>query len=82
MTRSPGRTGRSRQARQRLSPGADYDGGTVRLESELAANIEAIVAAIPKAIEASISFDAIAKLVGVSRQTLYRWQEVTRRLKE
>jgi hypothetical protein len=53
-----------------------------RLESELAANIEAIVAAIPKAIEASIPFDGIAKLVGVSRQTLYRWQEVTRRLAE
>jgi hypothetical protein len=53
-----------------------------RLESELAANIEAIVAAIPKAIEVSIPFDGIAKLVGVSRQTLYRWQEVTRRLTE
>ena len=51
-----------------------------RLESDLAANIEAIVASIPQAIEASIPFDGIAKLVGVSRQTLYRWQEVTRRL--
>ena len=53
-----------------------------RLESDLAANIEAIVAAIPKATEASIPFDGIARLVGVSRQTLYRWQEVTRRLTE
>jgi hypothetical protein len=53
-----------------------------RLESDLAKNIEAIAAAIPKAIEASIPFDGIAKLVGVSRQTLYRWQEVTRRLTE
>jgi hypothetical protein len=46
-----------------------------RLESELGANIEAIVAAIPKAIEAGIPFDGIAKLVGVSRQTLYRWRD-------
>jgi hypothetical protein len=46
-----------------------------RLENELGANIEAIVAAIPKAIEADIPFDGIAKLVGVSRQTLYRWRE-------
>jgi DNA invertase Pin-like site-specific DNA recombinase len=53
-----------------------------RLESELAANIEAIVAAIPKAIETGIPFDGVAKLVGVSRQTLYRWQEVARRLME
>jgi DNA-binding phage protein len=53
-----------------------------RLENDLAANIEAIVAAIPKAIEANIPFDAVAKLVGVSRQTLYRWQGVTRRLTE
>jgi DNA invertase Pin-like site-specific DNA recombinase len=51
-----------------------------RLESEQDANIAAIVAAIPKAIETGIPFDGIAKLVGVSRQTLYRWQEVTRRL--
>jgi hypothetical protein len=53
-----------------------------RLESELASNIEAIVAAIPKAIETGIPFDGVARLVGVSRQTLYRWQEVTRRLTE
>jgi DNA invertase Pin-like site-specific DNA recombinase len=53
-----------------------------RLEGELAANIEAIVAAIPKAIEMGIPFDGVARLVGVSRQTLYRWQEVTRRLTE
>jgi hypothetical protein len=49
-----------------------------RLESELASNIEAIVAAIPNATEAGIPFDGVARLVGVSRQTLYRWQEVAR----
>jgi DNA invertase Pin-like site-specific DNA recombinase len=53
-----------------------------RLESEGGKNIEAIVAAIPKAIEAGIPFDGIAKLVGISRQTLYRWQGVTHRLAE
>ncbi len=47
-----------------------------RLESELAENIEAIVAAIPKAIDVAIPFDGVAKLVGISRQTLYRWREV------
>jgi len=52
-----------------------------RLESELAANIGAIIAATPKAIEAGIPFDGIAKLVGVSRQTLYRWQEAARHLR-
>ena len=29
---------------------------------------------IPKAAEAGIPFDALAKLLGTSRQTLYRWQ--------
>ncbi len=53
-----------------------------RLESELAANIDAIIGALPKAMEAGIPFDGIAKLVGVSRQTLYRWQEVARHLRE
>ncbi len=53
-----------------------------RLEGELAANISVILAAIPKATEVGIPFDGVAKLVGVSRQTLYRWQEVARRLNE
>lgn len=33
---------------------------------------------IPQAAEANISFDALAKLLGISRQTLYRWQETLR----
>lgn len=45
-----------------------------RLENEAGANLEAIVAAIPKATNVGIPFDGIAQLVGVSRQTLYRWQ--------
>jgi len=30
---------------------------------------------IPKATDAGIPFDALAKLLGISRQTLYRWQQ-------
>jgi hypothetical protein len=45
-----------------------------RLESEAGTNLETIVAAIPRATEVGIPFDGIAHLVGVSRQTLYRWQ--------
>jgi transposase-like protein len=52
-----------------------------RLESELATNVEAIVAAIPQAIKAGVPFDGIAHLVGISRQTLYRWQGVIQRLR-
>jgi DNA invertase Pin-like site-specific DNA recombinase len=52
-----------------------------RIESEAGANIEAVVAAIPDAIEAGIPFDGIARLVGVSRQTLYRWQGGIARLR-
>lgn len=51
-----------------------------RLENEMARNIGAIIAAIPKATEAGIPFDGIARLVGISRQTLYRWQGVASRL--
>ena len=31
---------------------------------------------MPAAAQAGIPFDTLAKLVGVSRQTLYRWREV------
>jgi hypothetical protein len=52
-----------------------------RLESELGSNIKAIVAAIPKATEVGIPFDGVARLVGISRQTLYRWQGAIQRLR-
>jgi transcriptional regulator GlxA family with amidase domain len=52
------------------------------LENREAANIEAVIDLIPEATDAGIPFDHLAKLVGVSRQTLYRWQEVARRLRE
>jgi len=34
---------------------------------------------IPKAADAGIPFDALARLLGISRQTLYRWQGASRR---
>jgi AraC-like DNA-binding protein len=45
-----------------------------RLAAEAGVNLEQIVDAIPEATAAGVSFDSIAQLVGVSRQTLYRWQ--------
>jgi transposase-like protein len=47
-----------------------------QLEAKLGENLEAIVDQIPAATDAGIPFDRIAHLVGVSRQTLYRWRDV------
>jgi hypothetical protein len=44
-------------------------------ESELAASTQAIIDELPKAQEAGVPLDTFAKLVGVSRQTLYHWRE-------
>jgi transposase-like protein len=33
-----------------------------------------IVDVVPEALQAGIPFDGIAKLIGVPRQTLYRWR--------
>jgi DNA invertase Pin-like site-specific DNA recombinase len=51
----------------------------IKLESELIANQQSIVDRLKEAHEVGIPFDGAAKLVGVSRQTLYRWQELARR---
>ena len=51
------------------------------LEAKLGENLEAIVDEIPAATEAGIPFDRIAHLVGVSRQTLYRWRDVLAKLR-
>jgi hypothetical protein len=53
-----------------------------KLDDELAVNTQWIIDLMPKALEAGIPLDTFAKLVGVSRQTLYRWREVVRRLVE
>lgn len=52
------------------------------LEAKLGENLEAIVDEIPAATEAGIPFDRIAHLVGVSRQTLYRWRDVLAKLRD
>ncbi len=51
-----------------------------RLEDELLVNQQSIMDRLKEALAVGIPFDTVAKLVGVSRQTLYRWQEVARRL--
>ena len=53
-----------------------------RLESEVGKNLEHIVDAIPAATQAGLSFDEVARLVGVSRQTLHRWRSVLGKLRE
>ncbi len=45
------------------------------LEAKLIANTQWVIDMIPKAAEAGIPFDTFAGLVGVSRQTLYRWRD-------
>jgi hypothetical protein len=45
------------------------------LERKLTENTQWITDLMPKALEAGIPLDTYAKLVGVSRQTLYRWRE-------
>jgi hypothetical protein len=53
-----------------------------QLDAKLGENLEAIVDEIPAATEAGIPFDRIAHLVGVSRQTLYRWRDVLPKLRD
>jgi hypothetical protein len=45
------------------------------IESKLTENTQWIIDLMPKALEAGIPLDTYAKLVGVSRQTLYRWRD-------
>jgi DNA-binding transcriptional regulator YiaG len=43
--------------------------------ADMVANTEFIVRLMPEAVAADIPIDTFAKLVGVSRQTLYRWKD-------
>jgi hypothetical protein len=52
-----------------------------KLENDLTINTKAIVDLIPRATGVGLPFEQIAELAGVSRQTLYRWQEVVKRAK-
>jgi hypothetical protein len=51
-----------------------------KLDAKLVENTQAIIDLMPEALSAGLPFDGYAQLVGVSRQTLYRWQKVARRL--
>lgn len=50
------------------------------LDSQITANTQAIIGLIPEAAKAGIPFEQLAGLIGVSRQTLYRWREIAGRL--
>jgi hypothetical protein len=45
------------------------------VESKLAESTQAIIDLLPEAQERGVPLDTFAKLVGVSRQTLYHWRE-------
>jgi DNA invertase Pin-like site-specific DNA recombinase len=51
-------------------------------KDELASVIQSVTEILPQALEAGVPLDTYSKLVGVSRQTLYRWQDTTRRKRE
>jgi hypothetical protein len=51
------------------------------LNNYLAANTQAIIDLIRDAANAGVPFDHLATLVGISRQTLYRWREIASELK-
>jgi hypothetical protein len=71
------------QARRAVEDRAIQLGGERRdLDNRVAANTQAIIDLLPNAVDAGVPFDHVATLVGITRQTLYRWQEVARRLRE
>jgi hypothetical protein len=50
-----------------------------KLDDKLVVNTQWIIDLMPQAMEAGIPLDTFAKLVGISRQTLYRWREAVSR---
>lgn len=46
-----------------------------KLEAKMAENTQEIIDRLPEAQEAGVPLDTFAKLVGVSRPTLYKWKE-------
>ena len=51
------------------------------LDDRLAANTQAIIQLLRNAEGVGVTYDYLAHLTGVSRQTLHRWREVAGRLK-
>jgi hypothetical protein len=49
-----------------------------QLQGKIEKNTQNIVDVVPDALKAGIPFDGIAKLIGVPRQTLYRWRAAAR----
>jgi hypothetical protein len=45
-----------------------------QLQGKIDKNTQNIVGVVPEALKAGIPFDGVAKLIGVPRQTLYRWR--------
>lgn len=65
------------EARRKLEDWAFQLGEERRqLDGQLDSNTKSIIQLLPQAIEAGIPLDQLAMMVGVSRQTLYRWREV------
>jgi hypothetical protein len=50
------------------------------LDERTTNNTQAVIDLLPRAADAGVPFDHVATMVGVTRQTLYRWQEIARRL--
>jgi hypothetical protein len=51
------------------------------LDNRLAVNTRTVVELLPKAAKAGVPLDQVAAMVGITRQTLYRWQGTARRLR-
>jgi hypothetical protein len=65
------------QARREVEDRAlTYGTKRLKLTVELAANTNLIRRLLPEAIEKGVPIERFAQMVGVSRQTLYRWQGV------
>lgn len=71
------------QARRAVEDRAIQLGSERRdLDDRIAKNTQNIIDLISDAADAGIPFDHLATMVGVSRQTLHRWREIVRRLRE